>query len=602
MKRAVRRLDDWTRRICTEDDRKQCVQVAKLAAPGVVAYRLNSVMAELHTEALLRLEDVCALSHDTTEIGKSPVDRDASEDQPKVVQMPLAPPDGSSPYFVRHSENDDEEIQMPARVCTHCSVQLPIEGQVARCETCRRILAEDYHAGSSEFCEKCFATASDHHPADHTIQAFHLPGNAILSAVESRLECSLNATWRTHQARSVRSVDEALPIATKHAIATHLDAIARLPHKDIRPWAYGKVHDVIHPSIYPYVRGESFVRRDNERCPPADGNGQESGRYQWLPAEVDVDDAGAATFKSRISDRIDAKDEAELANALEGALTPCIPLWEACTTRMLRGQRIQVVVKAINYTLKPGETHEGHWQLAGMPQDHILASSIYCYASSPLIRDHGLAFRGLRRRGSRGCHVDAHLADLVRDAAAACGVDMVAEWDARIEDDVVQKVRAAHAHCAARTFDLGCIATREGRLIAYPNAAALQHRIAGYKHILRRGDERGDEASTHSGLAQHKVLVFLLVNPGARVQSTGTVPTQRWDRMRPYISVILDRAASMHLRRPLPMEILTKLVDRAKWGMSMQEARVHRLCITREGKEYVDSLNAIWETGYDEDD
>jgi hypothetical protein len=84
-------------------------------------------------------------------------------------------------------------------------------------------------------------------------------------------------------------------------------------------------------------------------------------------------------------------------------------LLEQVLQRQLRGRTLQVITKACNYVLRPGESHQGsslaifpapvsgtppgNWHVEGMPTEHIVASVIYYYQSSPFLEDDGLAFR-----------------------------------------------------------------------------------------------------------------------------------------------------------------------------------------------------------------
>jgi len=46
--------------------------------------------------------------------------------------------------------------------------------------------------------------------------------------------------------------------------------------------------------------------------------------------------------------------------------------------------------------MKPGQVYEGVWHVEGMSHEHIIASAIYYYSTSPNVRGPGLSFRRLR--------------------------------------------------------------------------------------------------------------------------------------------------------------------------------------------------------------
>jgi hypothetical protein len=62
----------------------------------------------------------------------------------------------------------------------------------------------------------------------------------------------------------------------------------------------------------------------------------------------------------------------------------------------LHGRRLQVIVKAANYVLQPGQTHEGSWHVEGMRHERIAASGIYYYSTTPNLPDSALYFREKR--------------------------------------------------------------------------------------------------------------------------------------------------------------------------------------------------------------
>ncbi len=83
--------------------------------------------------------------------------------------------------------------------------------------------------------------------------------------------------------------------------------------------------------------------------------------------------------------------------------------------RPLSGKRLQVVVKAANYILQPGESHEGSWHVEGMKHERIVASGIYYYHTTPNLADSCLAFRQKRhndleeRGGTQGYNFNQNL-------------------------------------------------------------------------------------------------------------------------------------------------------------------------------------------------
>ena len=94
---------------------------------------------------------------------------------------------------------------------------------------------------------------------------------------------------------------------------------------------------------------------------------QAASTFQWLPSNVWVSPEGGASFSSYINN-MPATHAETMTPVLEGLLSLAIPRWEQVISHpdgsaaySLRGRELQVIVKAANYILQPGETHEGSW-------------------------------------------------------------------------------------------------------------------------------------------------------------------------------------------------------------------------------------------------
>ena len=94
---------------------------------------------------------------------------------------------------------------------------------------------------------------------------------------------------------------------------------------------------------------------------------QAASTFQWLPSNVWISPEGNASFSSYINN-MPATHAETMTPALEGLLSLAIPRLEQVISHpdgsaaySLRGRELQVIVKAANYLLQPGETHEGSW-------------------------------------------------------------------------------------------------------------------------------------------------------------------------------------------------------------------------------------------------
>ncbi|WOO78742.1 uncharacterized protein LOC62_02G002281 [Vanrija pseudolonga] len=135
--------------------------------------------------------------------------------------------------------------------------------------------------------------------------------------------------------------------------------------KDWHPGSDDKVLDLVHPSLWPLVFGKTraadreislseclglagsgeVVPVPEEKIPDIPGRHDGwptkrqnvSYKFQWLPAEVDVDNDGKATFKSYINNL--HPSNGALYSVLERLVSKFIPLWSATYDRVIRCQR-----------------------------------------------------------------------------------------------------------------------------------------------------------------------------------------------------------------------------------------------------------------------
>jgi hypothetical protein len=269
--------------------------------------------------------------------------------------------------------------------------------------------------------------------------------------------------------------------------------------------------------------------------------------YQWLPAEFDVGLDGEVSIASYINN-LDRARHPQLYDTIARVFRLFLPLFEAVVVPrspgQLYGRRLQVIVKAANYVLQPGQSYEGSWHVEGMRHERIVASGIYYYATTPnLAGTESLAFRAKR--------------------------------------DNAYAVRAEDSHSSPFNINLGRIETPAGRCLAFAND--LQHRVKGL---------RLDDSATEPGV--RKILCFFLVDPDRPIKSSRDVPPQQWEVERREVArAVAESAARLGVR--LPRELVVMITEAAKWGFTRAEAEKHREVLMQERKYLVDANNRLWE-------
>jgi len=283
--------------------------------------------------------------------------------------------------------------------------------------------------------------------------------------------------------------------------------ISKIAHKAIpHPWSNGKVMDIIHPSRYPYVRkvskgydGKVFKdkylaynkeRRDGYFITLGDIKMEESN-LRWLPTVYRVKKMKAKKFtekysvvqKSYINDLFDLDRgvEEEIAKMFAYAIQLFTKLSDKLDTKIkLFDRDLQVIVKVAYYELKPGETHEGVWHVEGMPDEHIIMSSI-CYFEDDF-KNATLEFRRDRSEEEQE------------------NLLYIPEQNAQIIGGYTE----AHQH-------LGYLKTEMGTMYAWANAC--QHRLMEIKNDSKKVKRRA-------------FLAFFLVDPDVKIVSTQDIPPQ----------------------------------------------------------------------------
>lgn len=423
----------------------------------------------------------------------------------------------------------------------------------------------------------------------------------------------------THTHRGILYVDDLVPESLRESLSNHLDILAELEVKDFHPGADGKVQDLIHPSLFPYVHGESFstnhsldqrvkrvkhgdvysnttsesgeddddeddewatrpeivkyfndffpnlsLRKRKERLREfmdleygdseamfTDNHLQmyktleeaANSKYQWLPAEFKVHNS-LVTIASYINN-LDRSKYASLYQDFASLFGLFVPLFQKLRVINEQNTDLQVIVKAANYIIEPGQSYEGTWHVEGTPNEHIVASGIYYYHVDDGIEDcNQLAFREKRNA----------------------------------TDD---RVNAAQS--LSFNVNIGAIDTSRGRCVVFKNQ--LQHKVRKItnntnKQILR------------------KIVCFFLVDPNRRVHSSLDVPAQQWDRVRPLLSALLKDIFGQVIRKELPDDIIGIIVNYARWGFTWQEAENHRLLLMKERKYFKDIDNRLFRREY----
>ncbi|KAJ3848017.1 hypothetical protein EV368DRAFT_68627 [Lentinula lateritia] len=146
-------------------------------------------------------------------------------------------------------------------------------------------------------------TAQHHEPVnEHVVEVGHSDlKNALKYARGSR-----HALWEPELREKGLGIfvsDDLVPESVHRELERELDALAAKEPKDYHPGSFGKVQDLIHPSLYPYIPGVTSVSSPSIKLPPTvDGkfytklsnlfDEEMISSYAWIPSVFKVSPDG----------------------------------------------------------------------------------------------------------------------------------------------------------------------------------------------------------------------------------------------------------------------------------------------------------------------
>lgn len=339
-------------------------------------------------------------------------------------------------------------------------------------------------------------------------------------------ETRVQELWDRHQTDDVPDGvawdDGAVPRELRDRLQGHVERLLAEERPDYHPGTGKHVRDVVHPSLFPFVKGRTKLR-PGAKAPPEPkpsehdfwGRPYERSKYQWLPTPIAVDRNGGVKILSYINN-LDRNvypevydDLAELLGvmlplfesvygyaksvAFHGAEVPEHELPEGSPRRSpgkrpprvsLRGRTLQVITKIVEYRLgtKP---FESVWHVEGMSHENILATGVYVLDRDPALAGGELQFKRAYTQDEAG--------QLFWNIPQCRSHAM----DTMIDEGVVP---------------VGTLGMPAGRLLVFPNS-----------HIHQLTPMR----ATGAKQATRRVIVMWLVNPERPILSTREVRPQQ---------------------------------------------------------------------------
>lgn len=390
-----------------------------------------------------------------------------------------------------------------------------------------------------------------------------------------------SSVWETHEAvvddpsriEGVCVADNGILAPLAELIDRQISELASKEPIDWHPGSNDCVRDLVHPSMYCYVNGESPLNLAGEEIlgrieaynkAVFDGNqvanspflaingplkgldrwGRlfEESKFQWLPSMFHVAEDGEVTIRGYINNLDRLKYEGLYAS-LARLFEVFVPMFEAVydylprlrllpfhgdemlesrnqpnmeTPRQsLYGTDIRVITKIVDYELRTKDDKvDGVFHVEGMSTDHILMTGIYIVSRDDDFLGGDLIFRR--------AFLDFEGSEIFQR------LPQIRHWKAEkiIEDGV---------------RPLGTLRTPQGRMIVFPNSHI--HKLS----LMTRSFSDLTSEAPRSAVSRRRVVVFWLVDPERDVLTTQEVPRQQ--SVMSYQTACLHRLELMEERK-----------------------------------------------------
>lgn len=354
-------------------------------------------------------------------------------------------------------------------------------------------------------------------------------------------------------------IDEKLSASFKESVFNLLENVDE-SERDYHPGSGNLVVDLVHPSLFCFVRGvskitdESGINADTIKALSSDESTNRNSKYRWLPSEVSCNENGEVSFDSYINN-LPPKKNAALYSSIGQILSRFLPLFSRVLRDLAYPREHRIEVDAFSWWQYQGEFefdendehNDEQEQYEKWKQTRVLRLPEIPKYEAPALVDIGdFDFKGQKFQVIvKLANIELtpqkpkykggvwHVEGTESEAIVATGIyyysmENVTESllkfrqatdDPPYEQDDKEGVYQVFGmeNEGKLNQKLGNLIAKEGRCVAFPNC--YQHKVAPFKLIDK----------TKNG--HRKILVFFLIDPMKRVVSTKNIPPQNpvWD-------------------------------------------------------------------------
>lgn len=255
---------------------------------------------------------------------------------------------------------------------------------------------------------------------------------------------------------------------------------------DWHPGSDEMVRDLIHPSMYCYVKGYS-IHIDGKKY---EESVNEAEVYQWLPSDFNVSSEGNVKLLSYINN-LDNKRFDMMENLIERTVENAIPGFEKILSTSLKNKNLQIIVKigSTHLTKDKSSFKGGSWHIEGMLYERICASFIH-YIKVEGITDSYLEFR-------KPTIINEEVSDYPQSDSK------YTEHHYGIEN---------HFAGVMNRY-LGLVKCKEGSSVVFPNS--IQHRVKDF------------ELDDNFSFGNRVIIALFLIDPDTKIISTSDIHPQQ---------------------------------------------------------------------------
>ena len=225
--------------------------------------------------------------------------------------------------------------------------------------------------------------------------------------------------WNKHMNEIIKEgvcySPDSVPASLRDSLRCNIDELAKNTPADYHPNSHDIVRDLVHPALYPYIKGVSKLKEGSQLPPETSENEEydfwgrlyEDSKFQWLPTPFAISGDGKCSIQEYINN-LDRSKFSSLYKDLENLFRIFLPYFQEVWSyskamKFYRGyflddclegedelyntidkksvsfnnKELQVITKIVDYTLQPQQTYEGLWHAEGMSHENIVMTGEY---------------------------------------------------------------------------------------------------------------------------------------------------------------------------------------------------------------------------------